>query len=696
MSWQIEGHVRKDPSTVEFTIPGPVASMSATASGTSATVVWTAPTSDGGAAITGYMISRDGLDSNGSGPWGTTVTANTLTFTFTNLVAGSTYTFTVIPINSYGQGNAVTATATVPDPTPPATRGAAAIGTASYSIPFPVPSTYLFVDGSSAGSDTTGDGSSGSPFKTFGKALTTATATGTWTIVMKAGEYHYQNTSSPSTKKINVQNMPGHVVWFDGSVVVPTSSWTNLGNGTWSTPLSVIFQQTLHDVTDTSTLNGAPNMKAEGGAASNAGQNEQCWLDGNLLATADYNATPTAAQFSVHNYGNASTQTIVIGTNPSGHELRISDYRVLWVANNVTSWYGVGIRRYSPDDIEKPEGAALYYGGTSAGSTFENCWFRQIGMTALSILKDDCTIQFCTFEYNGQCGVVGSVANRLLLYKCVVQFNNTRLWRAGPETAGIKVTKGDQIRIDDNLFFNNNMANGIWYDWSAVRPIVINNEVGSTSSVTQSGSSQGATGIQFEEIDGGNLSGTQYYGYVCNNHVYGFRWNIRIIATGYIKIWNNTLENHSEADFYLWTDRGPNPGNDGRLSSQDPWIERNLEICNNNFIDGGSVYAQILNYDSYGPAPNYRSGTMQVSKMSGNRFAPLTSGHLCQWGNTDGSRPNYDTLAALMARADLASATWVNYQQSTLPADGTAGEPLPSDIATLLGKSTGVRHIGIF
>jgi methionine-rich copper-binding protein CopC len=77
------------------TVPGAPTIGTATATGqTTATVAFTAPTSNGGAAITGYTVT--------SSPGGITATGASSPITVTGLTAGTTYTFTVAASNSVG------------------------------------------------------------------------------------------------------------------------------------------------------------------------------------------------------------------------------------------------------------------------------------------------------------------------------------------------------------------------------------------------------------------------------------------------------------------------------------------------------------------------------------------------------------------------------------------------------------------
>ncbi|WP_375430771.1 fibronectin type III domain-containing protein [uncultured Friedmanniella sp.] len=69
-----------------------------------ATISWSPPSAPGKSAVTGYRVTRDGVDSAGEGAYTTTVAASARSFTLTRLVPGRIYTLTVAAVNAQGAG----------------------------------------------------------------------------------------------------------------------------------------------------------------------------------------------------------------------------------------------------------------------------------------------------------------------------------------------------------------------------------------------------------------------------------------------------------------------------------------------------------------------------------------------------------------------------------------------------------------
>lgn len=83
----------------EVTLPGPVINLSATPSDKKVTLNWDPPISDGGAAVTSYIVKNTDT--------GDTISINNInnrTYTFTNLTNEVEYTFSVLAVNAQGEG----------------------------------------------------------------------------------------------------------------------------------------------------------------------------------------------------------------------------------------------------------------------------------------------------------------------------------------------------------------------------------------------------------------------------------------------------------------------------------------------------------------------------------------------------------------------------------------------------------------
>jgi subtilisin family serine protease len=95
--------------------PGAPASVAASKNDrtNTGTISWAAPASNGGKAITGYRVSRNGTDAKGVGPKVVIVSATSRSYTFTSLRDRTTYGLTVSAINSVGTGSAVSRTITL-------------------------------------------------------------------------------------------------------------------------------------------------------------------------------------------------------------------------------------------------------------------------------------------------------------------------------------------------------------------------------------------------------------------------------------------------------------------------------------------------------------------------------------------------------------------------------------------------------
>jgi hypothetical protein len=125
------------------TAPGAPTIGTATAGVRSAQVTWTAPSSNGGSAITGYVVTPY---LSGAAQAAQTFNSTATTETVTGLTAGSAYTFKVAAINAVGTGNQSAASGSVTIPTVPGTPNAPTVAkngssTTSLVVTWVAPST---------------------------------------------------------------------------------------------------------------------------------------------------------------------------------------------------------------------------------------------------------------------------------------------------------------------------------------------------------------------------------------------------------------------------------------------------------------------------------------------------------------------------------------------------------------------------
>jgi hypothetical protein len=198
--------------TINATVPGAPVVGTATAGNAQAQVSFTAPASDGGAAITGYTVT--------STPGGATATGSSSPITVTGLSNGTAYTFKVTATNGIGTGSASAASNSVtPFASPPtATQaiastmltqnhaataftpvtGSGGASPLSYSVSPSLPSGLSMASGTGAITGTPTATSSATTYTVTVTDANSATATATFALTVNGAVTATQAIASTS------------------------------------------------------------------------------------------------------------------------------------------------------------------------------------------------------------------------------------------------------------------------------------------------------------------------------------------------------------------------------------------------------------------------------------------------------------------------------------------------------------------
>lgn len=203
-----------------------------------ATVSFTAPTSTGGTAITGYTATCTSSDG------GTTGSANGTAspLTVSGLSNGKTYTCTVSAANSVGSGSASSASAgfsPLPPPTPSTPLASASVNLATLTFQSDKDGTGYFTLVASGGNCGSGaqikagkDGSDAAALR-FGSLTLSANTATSYTIRNLAGNTAYRLCFSADNQGV-LQTTPTSATFTTGSGASLAGSWNAVGSAGFS------------------------------------------------------------------------------------------------------------------------------------------------------------------------------------------------------------------------------------------------------------------------------------------------------------------------------------------------------------------------------------------------------------------------------------------------------------------------------
>lgn len=616
------------------------------------------------------------------------------------------------------QSSYVSSPSSPPSGDPTANAGAVTLGTTNYTVPVGA----IFV--ATNGNDTSGTGAQASPYATFAKALSVVAASGT--IVLRAGSYNEGGDTQAGTGRnpgfslsdasITIQNYPGEAVWFDGSTTFAGNAWTfDSASGLYWASYNRVFDRShtfssgQADGTGQST--GAGGWFIASGADPTPAWPDMILLDGNQLAQVQTQGEVVSGKFYVEgSYTGGPNAMWFTGTkvwikdNPSGHEMRYAN-KTSWAqtfADGITI-RGIGFRRYATFN----PGFGMFY-IAKANVTIENCFFEDMSASACWIQDEvgkNCTFRHVTCRrigYMFASGTDGIIYDSVDLQGC-----NYGGWNVdGPALAIVKMSGVQGVTIKNSIFSNSNCT-GFWTDQTVANPVVYNCRF----------ENLGRHGIDYEGASGGIFANILF------NSIgqYGI-WNN---DSDTAQIWNCTFNDcvttgGAGAPFTIGQSaRRPTVAQYSFMIDPDLpssyYDEADHQFCCNQFTLRNNVIVQTSasngtgmfycqnSQDTSGPTrkfqpdfgpdmdsnvywwqtqPQYPWVCAQGQGVNPNVYFSLSSFHSATGLETNSTQPAGNPLNASLQVTD-----------STLHTKATA---LPSNIATLVGQTTGTKHAGAF
>jgi trimeric autotransporter adhesin len=558
--------------------------------------------------------------------------------------------------------------------------GSLPVGQAQY----PVPTNAIFV---APNGDDAASGTHTSPLRTVSAAI--AKAGSGATIVLRGGTYHESVTIPPAKSGITIQAYPSERVWFDGSTVV--SGWTQVGR-TW-----VHRGWTAHFDHSASFTHGDNSGGFVNPAYPMAAWPDQVFIDGVGLKQVQSATRVGPGTFFV----NYSAQTLTIGTDPTGHEVRASDIeRAFYVAAHGVTLRGFGVRRYATPLPRM--GAVVLYGGRDV---VQNVVVTDNATQGLSFSGVGNLADHVTAADNGMVGIHANMAGSFTIQNSLIAHNNVEHFNPSPAAAGVKITKSRGVTVRDSVVKDNLGTKGIWLDESDVGFTLASNTVTGQP-----------VNVQVEISD---------TGIVANNTVSGGALGIYLFDTGNVRVYNNDVSDNTVGSIFLSQDarREANRSDPGHYPRQPipdpkcPWLTRNITVANNVFGPyprGGLFQFYALDKETHIPADamhlvitgNAFQGTTSDPPGPGEYRGPAQANAsrsqvptVIGWGG--GNNVTVTRYNSVTTFQQAKNATWTN--TAVVSAGGRAlvrdasdwsAKPIPADVAAVIGVRAGTRVVG--
>lgn len=583
-------------------------------------------------------------------------------------------------------------------------RGAStALDPAGQTLPdtnYPIPTGAVFMspDGSDAN-----PGTMDKPVRSINQAVALSSTNGT--IVMRGGEHRtwYSNAEGTShkilTKSLTIQAYPHEQPWFNGADIIKT--WTNNGNGTWSTPWSTPSfcsgQYYTHEPNDQSRNNTGPCSNYDMANSAEypvSGDPQMIFVDG-------VNKRQVG---SVHQVGPNSfhydwgKRVLTIGINPIGHSIEAAARPVALIlgSSDGHTIRGVGFHRYASNQYSNLTAGAVYVGGNV--STFENVVFAHnagVGMS-MSTPQPGSQISKSVFAFNGSLGLAANGSskvggrNDLVIEDSVFSGNNFEYFgegcRASCGAGNIKLTRMVGFTARNNVIENahGSTAMGLWCDINCSGGVIVNNVV----------RGNGKHGIFYEISRDGIIASNL----VVNNGDRGL-----MIGSATTKVYNNTViidpSQSPKAQGIVVFDDERWPDNPAETGPNTTGIH-----LVNNVVAGPSGILMII---TDGTGPNNTQAENFFDRFDGNAYHHANGQNFINWKNGNPSIGTYFKSVSAFKTLTTFEQNGIEYNGGPDPffVDSGRGDyrirpggpldnsglDIPADVAKAIGVTPGTK-----
>ena len=532
-----------------------------------------------------------------------------------------------------------------------------------------IPAGALFV--ANRGSDSA-VGTSVAPLKTISRAISTA-GNGA-TIVVRSGTYH-ESLTIPSGKTLHIRSYPGETVWLDGSRAISgfAPSGTNYVLGGWTAKF---------DSSPTYTRGAGDNTTESWGFVNPkypmAAHPDQLWIGGVPQQQVGSEAALAPGKFFV----DEANKRLYVGSNPIGKSVSASALvKALSIRSDNSSVDGINVRKYSPS---VPDMGAVT--AEKPGIQVKNLTIEDSATTGINISAINNAVRNVTIRRSGMLGMNAVYADGLEVDAVISTQNNTENFNSSPVSGGIKVVRSRGIDVANSIL-SFNSGPGLWIDESVYDSTISGNDL-----IANSGH-----GLSLE------ISSRAM---VVNNRILENGGNgIKLNNTGDVKIWNNTISGKNRTINAVQDNRrGSNksdPGHDPRQPFPDttmPWIIRNVSISNNvlSNLGGGNANFAVEDFSKV-----FTAEQMKIVSR-GNLYHRVTKASpkwSVVWAKAAANPAVFTTLAEFQRSTGQESSSQ-EITMSNLPAadvasrTGAIAQPLPADVATLIGSAGGLKVLG--